>query len=32
MRVLITGGAGLVGAPITEKFVRTGWDARVIGI
>ena len=32
MRVLITGGAGLVGRPITEKFVGNGWDVRVIGI
>ena len=32
MRVLITGGAGLVGRPITERLVRNGWDVRVIGI
>ena len=32
MRVLITGGAGLVGTPISEKFVAQGWDVRVIGI
>ncbi len=32
MRVLITGGAGLVGAPISERFVSLGWDVRVIGI
>ena len=32
MRVLITGGAGLVGSPISTKFVENGWDVRVIGI
>ena len=32
MRVLITGGAGLVGRPISQRFVSNGWDARVIGI
>ena len=32
MRVLITGGTGRVGTPITEKFVHNGWDVRVIGI
>ena len=32
MRVLITGGAGLVGKPVSEKFVSKGWDVRVIGI
>ena len=32
MRVLITGGAGLVGAPISQRFVSLGWDVRVIGI
>lgn len=32
MRVLITGGAGLVGAPISKRFVQLGWDVRVIGI
>ena len=31
MRVLITGGTGRVGRPITEKFVSNGWDVRVIG-
>ena len=31
MRILITGGSGLVGAPISERFVSLGWDARVIG-
>jgi len=31
VRVLITGGTGLVGRPISERFVRMGWDARVIG-
>ena len=32
MRVLVTGGAGLVGAPISRRFARLGWDVRVIGI
>ncbi len=32
MRILITGGAGLVGSPISERFVNLGWDVRVIGI
>ena len=32
MRVLITGGTGLVGTPVSEKFVRNGWDVRVIAI
>ncbi|MCY3582463.1 MAG: NAD(P)-dependent oxidoreductase [Chloroflexi bacterium] len=32
MRVLITGGAGLVGAPISRRFVQLGWDVRIIGI
>ncbi|MCY4465756.1 MAG: NAD(P)-dependent oxidoreductase [Chloroflexi bacterium] len=32
MRVLITGGAGLVGTPISRRFVQLGWDVRVIGI
>ncbi len=32
MRVLVTGGAGLVGAPISRRFVQLGWDVRVIGI
>ena len=32
MRILITGGAGLVGAPISRRFVELGWDVRVIGI
>ena len=32
MRVLITGGQGLVGTPITERFVELGWDVRVISI
>lgn len=32
MRVLITGGTGLVGRPISERFVSLGWDARVIGV
>ena len=32
MRVLITGGAGLVGKSTTERLVQEGWDVRVIGI
>ncbi len=32
MRVLITGGAGHVGKPICEKFVRNGWDVHVIDL
>ena len=31
MRVLVTGGTGLVGRPISERFVSLGWDVRVIG-
>ena len=31
MRVLITGGAGLVGTPISRRFADLGWDTRVIG-
>lgn len=31
MRILITGGTGLVGRPISERFVSLGWDVRVIG-
>ncbi len=32
MRVLITGGTGLVGTPISQKFARNGWNVRVIGL
>ena len=32
MRILVTGGVGLVGAPISERFVSLGWDVRVIGV
>jgi len=32
MRVLITGGAGHVGKPICKKFLRNGWDVRVIDL
>ena len=32
MHVLITGGTGRVGRAVTERFVRHGWDVRVIGI
>ena len=30
MRVLITGGAGHVGKPICQRFVRIGWEVHVI--
>lgn len=30
MRVLITGGAGHVGTPICERFLRKGWEVHVI--
>jgi nucleoside-diphosphate-sugar epimerase len=32
MRVLVTGGNGLVGRALVERLVRHGWDVRVIGI
>ncbi len=32
MRLLITGGAGHVGSPISRKFAANGWDVHVIGI
>ena len=32
MRVLVTGGAGHVGRPICERFVRKGWDVHVIDL
>ena len=32
MRVLISGGTGLVGQPISRKFAQNGWETRVIGI
>jgi nucleoside-diphosphate-sugar epimerase len=32
MRVLITGGAGLIGKATTECLVEKGWDVRVVGI
>ena len=32
MKILITGGAGRVGTPVTEKFVANGWDVKVIGV
>ncbi len=32
MRVLITGGTGRVGAPVSRRFVELGWDVRVIGV
>lgn len=31
MRILITGGSGLVGSPISRRFASLGWDLRVIG-
>ena len=30
MRIVVTGGAGLVGTPICERFLRNGWDVHVI--
>ncbi len=32
MRVLVTGGAGRVGKPLTERLVGHGWDVRAVGI
>jgi UDP-glucose 4-epimerase len=32
VRVLITGGAGHVGTPIRERFLRNGWDVHVIDL
>jgi nucleoside-diphosphate-sugar epimerase len=32
MRVLITGGQGRVGTPVSQKFVENGWDVRVISV
>jgi len=32
MRVLITGGQGRVGTPVSQKFVANGWDVRVISV
>ena len=32
MRILITGGAGLVGTPISRRFVELGWEVRAIGL
>jgi len=32
MRVLITGGAGLVGRPVCEHFVGKGWDVLVVDL
>ena len=31
MRVLVTGGTGLVGTPISQRFISLGWDVRIIG-
>jgi hypothetical protein len=32
MKVLITGGAGHIGKATTERFVRQGWEVRLIGL
>src|SRR5215207_4600021 len=32
MRVLITGGTGIVGTEATQLLIQQGWDVRVIGI
>ena len=32
MRVLITGGAGHIGAVTAERLVRNGWDVRAVGV
>lgn len=32
MKVLITGGAGLIGKAATERFLRQGWEVRIIGL
>ncbi|HVU15011.1 MAG TPA: NAD(P)-dependent oxidoreductase [Phototrophicaceae bacterium] len=32
MRVLVTGGTGIVGKALVERLVRNGWDVRVIGV
>ena len=32
MRVLITGGQGRVGTPVSQKFVANGWDVHVISV
>ncbi len=32
MRVLVTGGTGVVGKALVERLVRNGWDVRVIGV
>ncbi len=32
MKILVTGGAGAIGKVTTERFVRKGWDVRVIGL
>lgn len=32
MRIVITGGMGLVGTPITQKFVANDWDVKVIDL
>ncbi|MDE2747658.1 MAG: NAD(P)-dependent oxidoreductase [Chloroflexota bacterium] len=30
MRIVVTGGAGLVGKPVCEQFLHNGWDVHVI--
>lgn len=32
MRVLITGGQGRVGTPVSQKFLANGWDVHVISV
>ncbi|HVO41583.1 MAG TPA: NAD(P)-dependent oxidoreductase, partial [Aggregatilineales bacterium] len=32
MKVLITGGAGHIGKATTERFIKHGWEVRVIGL
>ena len=32
MKVLVTGGTGTVGQPVTERLVKHGWDVHVIGL
>jgi dTDP-L-rhamnose 4-epimerase len=30
MRVLVTGGAGFIGSHLTDRFVRDGWEVRIL--
>lgn len=32
MRILITGGQGRVGTPVSQKFIDNGWDVHVISV